>query len=187
MSLNEGNINADVTRAGQNQCVPVVVLFGVAGSGKTTVGEALAQRLGVEFADADDFHSASNVEKMTSGQALSDEDRRPWLASLKEWISNRTDGVVASSALKRAYRDSLGPARFVFLKISPAVAAQRLANRRGHFFDPKLLDSQFASLEQPSPDENVLVVDASDSVDSIVDRILDDRGGLPRRDPESPR
>ena len=147
----------------------IVVLTGVSGSGKTTVGALLAGRLGWVFEDGDALHPAANVAKMRAGHPLTDEDRRPWLEAIGEWIDQRIaagqSAVVACSALKRAYRDTLRAGRpgllVVFLAIGYETARARLAARRGHFFPARLLDSQFRDLEPPEPDEPVLVLDAS--------------------------
>jgi gluconokinase len=155
----------------------VIVLMGVAGSGKTTVGETLARRLGWRFRDADDFHPTANREKMRRGIPLDDNDRRPWLdairASIVESLSTGENAIYACSALKEAYRQLLAadPAevKFVYLKGSPRLIAERLANRRGHFFDPALLQSQFDQLEEP---RGVLQVDISSSPDTIADLII---------------
>lgn len=139
----------------------IVVLAGVSGSGKTTVGVLLAERFGWPFTDGDLLHPEVNIEKMERGEPLTDEDRLPWLRAIGGWMDARLasgePGLVACSALKRSYRDLLltpRPAtRMAFLDIRPDVAAARLAARHGHFFRPSLLGSQFADLELPSPDE----------------------------------
>jgi gluconokinase len=153
--------------------VPIVVM-GVSGSGKSTVGAALAQRLRVPFGDADDFHPEANIAKMTAGHALNDEDRRPWLAAIGEWLTENPDGVVVScSALKRDYRDQLRQhspeVDFVHLHGDRDVVARRQASRPGHFMPASLLDSQFATLEQLEDDERGFVVDVAQSVDDIVE------------------
>jgi gluconokinase len=133
----------------------VVVLMGVAGSGKTTVGRLLARELGWPFYDADDFHPAENLEKMRSGVPLSDEDRAPWLLALRALLAEEARGrhaVLACSALKRSFREALSEGndvRFVYLKGSPELIARRLAQRQGHFFRPELLASQLGALETP--------------------------------------
>ena len=139
----------------------IVVVAGVAGSGKTTVGQLLARRLGWMFADGDSFHPAANVAKMRAGLALTDSDREPWLAAIGSWmddiISSGQPAVLACSALKRRYRDQLlserEQAEMVFLIISRADDEARVASRTGHFFAEPLLASQYADLEMPAPDE----------------------------------
>jgi gluconokinase len=131
------------------------MIMGVTGSGKTTVGEALARRLGWEFADADDFHSAANKQKIHEGVALTDADRAPWLAALHarvaEWVAGGRDAVLACSALKRAYRRTIavGEPRVVYLRGSYEFIAGRLAQRHGHFAGVSILASQFEALEEP--------------------------------------
>ncbi|GIG55348.1 gluconokinase [Demequina activiva] len=134
--------------------------MGVTGCGKSTVGASLAQRIGAEFADADDFHPASNVAKMTAGIALTDADRWPWLEEVASWLASRDEAVVACSALKRSYRDLLravaGDVMFVHLAAPQSVLEPRVrlrAERDGHFAPPGLLDSQYATLEPLEPDE----------------------------------
>jgi gluconokinase len=139
----------------------IVVLAGVSGSGKTTIGEMLSRQFGWPFTDGDKLHPAANIAKMAHGQPLTDEDRKPWLAAvgacMDERIASGESAVVACSALRRSYRAELlagrPEARIAFLEISKPDAARRLAGRHGHFFDPALLDSQFAALEPPSADE----------------------------------
>ena len=139
--------------------------MGVSGSGKTTIAALLAGRLGWEFGDGDDFHPPANVAKMHGGTPLTDEDRWPWLHAMAAWVDatrgGGRHGVLACSALKRAYRDILvanrPDVRLVYLQGSKALIGQRQAARQGHFMPPGLLDSQFAALEEPSPDENPLV------------------------------
>jgi gluconokinase len=153
---------------------PLVVVMGVSGSGKSTVGAALGQRLGVPFADADDFHPAANIAKMSAGHALDDEDRHPWLESIGEWLASHgaDGGVMSCSALKRRYRDQLrrhAPlTEFVHLDGTREVIARRQASRPGHFMPATLLDSQFATLEPLGPDERGLVIDVDQPVDAIV-------------------
>jgi gluconokinase len=162
----------------------IVVMAGVSGSGKTTVGSLLAQRLGWPFADGDSFHFAANVAKMRAGLPLTDEDRRPWLAAIAAWMDGRIaagqSAVVACSALRRAYRDMLldgrPAARMVFLQVAHGQDADRLAARRGHFFPAKLLDSQFATLEMPQDSERVLVLTARGSPADVVAGIIDALG-----------
>jgi gluconokinase len=155
----------------------VLVVMGVSGSGKTTVGARLAQRLGWDFAEGDDFHPAANVAKMAAGHALTDADRGPWLEAIAAWIDAELQagrrGVITCSALKRRYRDELRRAgvRFVYLRVARAELELRLTNRPGHFMPASLLDSQLAALEPPGTDEAALTVEADDpeqTVESIV-------------------
>ena len=153
---------------------PLVVVMGVSGSGKSTVGAALAQRLGVRFADADDFHPPANIAKMTAGNALDDDDRYPWLGSIGEWLAERNDvgGVMSCSALKRKYRDQLRHheprTEFLLLHGTLEVITRRQSSRPGHFMPASLLQSQFDTLEPLAPDENGVVVDVDQSIDAIV-------------------
>ena len=150
--------------------------MGVAGSGKSTIGAAFARALGVPFVEGDDFHPKVNVDKMALGVPLTDADRLPWLRALAARIREAKDAgtgvVMACSALKRAYREILrahaSDLRFIFLKGKRAVIAERLAGRRGHYMAPSLLDSQFATLEEPAPNENAWACDISDAPDDIV-------------------
>src|SRR6478752_1952363 len=152
-----------------------IVVMGVSGSGKSTVGAALAQRLRVPFADADDFHPPANIDKMTTGQALNDDDRYPWLEAIAEWLAARcTDGgVMSCSALKRKYRDQLRrhcpDVEFLHLSGTPEVIAKRQASRPGHFMPASLLTSQFETLEPLTEDERGNTIDVDQSIDSIVD------------------
>jgi gluconokinase len=151
----------------------VVVVMGVSGSGKTTVGTALAEALGVEYAEADTFHSPENIAKMSSGTPLTDEDRWPWLQAIAEWIGKHdaTAGVVTSSALKRVYRDLLrtgGDTWFLHLHGCHDLVAERLKSRKGHFMPASLLDSQLGTLEPLEADEPGLVVEAAESPEKIV-------------------
>jgi len=157
----------------------VVVVMGVSGSGKSTVGQLLAQRLDVPFLGADDLHSAANRAKMAAGHPLDDEDRRPWLLSIAEWIREATDtgrgGVVACSALKHEYRELFRRAGagtwFLYLALDPATAGRRVAGRADHFMPARLVDSQYAALEPLRPDEPGLTVDvATADPRTIVDR-----------------
>jgi carbohydrate kinase (thermoresistant glucokinase family) len=156
---------------------PVVVVMGVAGSGKTTVGQALAERLGWDFGEADALHPAANVAKMASGQPLTDADRRPWLALVRAWIDERVaagrPGVITCSALKRAYRDVLRDPHVVFVHLTGArdELAARLAARRGHFMPSALLDSQLADLEPPGPDEQALSIAIASSPAEQAERV----------------
>lgn len=157
---------------------PVVVVMGVSGSGKSTVGAALAARLGVPFADGDDLHPAANIAKMSAGRPLDDADRRPWLEEVGRWLAGHrgSGGVVACSALKRSYRDLLrrfAPhAELVHLHGRHDVIARRQADRLDHFMPPSLLDSQFAALEPLDAVEAGVVLDVDGDVSSIVDRYL---------------
>ncbi len=154
----------------------VVVVMGVAGTGKTTIGALLAARLGVPYAEGDDFHSAANVAKMTAGTPLTDDDRWPWLDAIGSWAHERAGqgGVVSSSALKRRYRDRLRAAApgivFVHLTGDRALIADRMAHRAGHFMPTALLDSQFAALQPLQADEAGVAVNVSGSPDEITDR-----------------
>lgn len=159
---------------------PMLLVMGVSGAGKTTVASALAERLGWAFLDADDLHPRSNHAKMARGEPLDDADRRPWLAAVAAWIAARRtadqSAVVACSALKRAYRDQLRLAaddlQIVYIRAEPALLAERLRRRRGHFMPPSLLDSQFAALEPPAPDEHAMVIDAGQTLAEITDAVV---------------
>ena len=150
--------------------------MGVAGSGKSLIGAALAHALGIEFVEGDEYHSPENVERMSRGVPLTDDDRAQWLRSIAARIREAKAAgaglVVSCSALKRSYRDILragaSDLRFVFLKGDPALIAERLAGRRGHFMPPSLLDSQLATLEEPAPDENAWVCDIRKSPQDLV-------------------
>jgi gluconokinase len=151
--------------------------MGVSGSGKSTVGAALAQRLRVPFADADDFHPPANIEKMSAGHPLNDDDRRPWLESIGKWLAHHSDGgVMSCSALKRAYRDQLRDhcrdVRFLHLSGTPEVIGRRQASRPGHFMPASLLASQFETLEPLATDENGVAIDVDQNIDSIVDQYV---------------
>jgi gluconokinase len=166
----------------------IVIVAGVSGSGKSTVGALLAGRLGWRFADGDDFHPAANVAKMSVGVPLTDEDRWPWLRAIAAWMDERItadeSAVVTCSALRRAYRDVLldgrPQARMAFLAPDREVLVRRLAARHGHFFPEELLGSQFTDLEPPQPDERVVTVvpagDAQATADAIV-AVLFPQGG----------
>src|SRR5262245_48717817 len=154
--------------------------MGVSGSGKSTIAEALASRIGWRCEDGDKFHPASNVAKMSAGQPLTDEDRWPWLKAIADEIDRLCGksqrAVFACSALKRAYREVLvhgrDDVRIVFLDGTQAMIAKRLAARKGHFMPAGLLDSQFKTLEAPKPDEGAVTVSIDGSVDAIVDDII---------------
>jgi gluconokinase len=153
-----------------------VIVMGVAGSGKTTVGESLAQRLGWNFYDADAFHPDENIAKMASGTPLDDADRTPWLAALHALISTslkeNRPGVLACSALKESYRQQLlagnEEVRFVYLKGSFDLIWSRISQRKDHYMKPQMLRSQFDALEEP---RNALIFDVSLSVEEIVERV----------------
>ena len=162
----------------------IIVVMGVSGSGKTTVGAMLAGRLHWVYAEADDFHPLANIEKMAAGHPLTDEDRKPWLAAICAWMDKQIEagqpGVVTCSALKRGYRDELRGGRpevqLVYLHGDRDLIAARLASRHGHFFHADLLDTQFRDLEEPTPEEQVLVVPISGTPAEIVAEILVDLG-----------
>lgn len=154
----------------------VVIVMGVTGAGKTTIGRALATSLGWEFHDGDDLHSDASKRKMRRGIALTDSDRAPWLGALrrliKAMLSEGRDGVVACSALKQSYRDELvvdpNSVKIVYLKGSTQAIAERLRNRAGHFMNPDLLQSQLDTLEEP---RDAIVVDVSAAPEAIVNTI----------------
>ena len=154
--------------------------MGVSGSGKTTVGTALAERLDILFSDADDLHPPSNISKMTAGEALTDDDRMPWLALVgaELAVSGNSGLVVACSALKRRYRDAILAAApgviFVYLRQSAPLLRCRVAQREGHFMPPALLASQLTTLEPLSPDEPGMTIDvrAEQGIDDVVDAII---------------
>ncbi|MBT2490267.1 gluconokinase [Streptomyces sp. ISL-96] len=156
----------------------VVVVMGVAGTGKTTIGPLLAARLGVPYAEGDDFHPPANIAKMSAGTPLDDSDRWPWLDAIGQWAHSRAGlgGVVSSSALKRAYRDRLRAAApdalFVHLTGDRELIEERMRERRGHFMPTALLDSQYAALQPLQEDEAGVSVDVSGSVDDIIERAV---------------
>jgi len=152
----------------------VILLMGVSGSGKTTIGRLLAGTLGWEFHDADELHSGANRDKMHRGIPLTDSDRAPWLSSVRalidDCIARNANAIVACSALKQSYREEIvtSKVRVVYLKGSPELIAQRLANRSGHFMPASLLPSQIAALEEP---RDALTVDISGTPQQIADSI----------------
>lgn len=156
----------------------IVIAFGVSGAGKTTIGKLLAEELGWRFYEADDFHPRDNIDKMRRGIALTDEDRWPWLDSLRELIKRcveaRQNAVLACSALKRAYRQHLhvsAEAKLVFLRGDYALIADQLRHRRDHFMNPALLQSQFDDLEEPQRTEDAIVIELGRSPRELVQEI----------------
>jgi gluconokinase len=157
-----------------------LIVMGVSGSGKSTIAEKLAQRIGWTYEDGDTFHPASNVAKMKAGHPLTDADREPWLRAIAAEIDRACKAgehaVIACSALKRSYRDILvhgrNDVRIVYLDGSKQLIAERLAKRKGHFMPQGLLDSQFSTLEPPTSDEHPLTVPIDATVDTIVDNIV---------------
>ena len=159
----------------------IVIIFGVSGAGKTTVGKLLAEELGWRFCEADDFHSPANIEKMRRGVSLTDDDRWPWLENLRELIerciAEGENAVLACSALKRVYRKHLrvsAEVKLVFLRGDYALVAEQLRHRRGHFMNPGLLRSQFTDLEQPEPDEDVITIELGRTPHELVEEIKRD-------------
>lgn len=146
--------------------------MGVAASGKTTVAKGLAQTLHATFLEADTFHPPANIAKMSNGIPLTDEDRGPWLSAMRDALASHDRVVVTCSALKKSYRDLLrtaGSVQFVFLVIDRSLALERIAARKGHFMTAKMVDSQFATLEVPGPDEpDVIAIDARLTVAEIL-------------------
>jgi gluconokinase len=163
-----------------------VILMGVSGSGKSTVGASLAQRLGCPFLDADDFHPAVNVEKMKHGIPLNDEDRMPWLRRLHEELEHRLGSgasvVLGCSALKESYRkileEGLSRIDFVFLDVDQLTLTERLGKRKDHFFPKELLESQFAALERPG---DAIMVDARLPFQDLVEQIINALKASPSR------
>ena len=158
------------------QSARVAVIMGVSGSGKTTVGAALARRLGWLFQEGDALHPPENIAKMKAGHPLDDEDRAPWLAAvasrIDQWRDDGKCGVVACSALKRRYRDIIiggrADVRLIYLEGSRTLIGERLAQRRDHFMPASLLDSQFAALEPPAAEEDAITVSVDAPVDTMV-------------------
>ena len=164
-----------------------LIVMGVSGSGKSTIAENLAKRLGWTYEDGDKFHPASNVAKMSAGHPLTDEDRWPWLQAIADEVDRVCKAgervVIACSALKRSYRDVLvhgrRDVRIVYLNGTQGLIADRLAQRKGHFMPPGLLASQFKTLEPPSADENPVIVSIDASVGEIVDDTVSQMGLTP--------
>jgi len=156
----------------------VIIIFGVSGAGKTTLGQLLAQELRWKFYEADDFHSQANIDKMQQGVPLTDEDRWPWLESLRELIKEclaaGENAVLACSALKESYRRRLGVSpevKLIYLRGDYALIEQQLRQRRGHFMDPKLRRSQFADLEEPRPEEDAAVIKLGRSPRELIEEM----------------
>ncbi|MFE2215711.1 gluconokinase [Streptomyces canus] len=158
---------------------PIVVVLGVSGSGKTTVGKVVAEQLGVPFLEGDDFHPAANIAKMSAGHPLDDADREPWLRALAERIRKSAEAheglVIACSALKRAYRDELRSATgawlwCLYLALDRATARDRVSRRAGHFMPAGLVESQFATLEPLQPDEPGMTLDATADLPALLSR-----------------
>jgi gluconokinase len=178
--------------ADQDPCA--LIVMGVSGSGKSTIADRLAERLGWTFEDGDRFHPASNVAKMSAGVPLTDEDRWPWLQAIADEIDRvcaaGQHAVIACSALKRSYRDVLvhgrNDVRMVYLDGTQELIASRLAQRKGHFMPPGLLTSQFKTLEPPEPSEHPVTVSIDASVETIVDDIVRQLGQNPA-DNRAPR
>ena len=157
-----------------------LVVMGVSGSGKTTIAAMLAERLDRPFAEADEFHPQANIDKMSAGEPLNDDDRWPWLAAMRDWLSSQTalghPAIVTCSALRRKYRDVLrgadGTVLFVHLAGEPALVRERVESRRAHFMPPALLKSQYDTLEPLETDENGIAVGVAGSPGEIVDSVL---------------
>ena len=168
----------DRSRFGQNNNPVVIIICGVSGVGKTTIGQLLAQELGWDFYDADDFHSVANIAKMKNGVPLTDEDRQQWLGKLRDLIEQclvvGKNAVLACSALKTAYRDYLRVSdgvKFVFLRGNRRKISEQLQHRRQHFMNPALLDSQFEDLEEPQPSEHALSLELGRRPGDLVELI----------------
>jgi gluconokinase len=172
----------------------VLVVMGVSGSGKSTVGSLLAERLGWTFEEGDSLHPLANVEKMAAGVALTDEDRWPWLAKIADWVDGQLDtgasGIIACSALKKSYRALINRrgsgVEFVYLAVGRTELEERVDNRVGHFMPASLLDSQLATLEPPSDSEPAIRMDAGPDAVLVVDRVLRDLNLMSRVVPLAP-
>jgi len=156
----------------------IVIVSGVSGAGKTTVGKLLAEQLGWRFYEADNFHTRANIEKMRSGRPLTDDDRWPWLERLREQITHslaaKENAVLACSALKRTYRERLrvsDDVKLVFLRGDYGLIEKQLRGRHGHFMNPALLRSQFADLEEPGPDEDAITIDLGKTPEELIEEI----------------
>ena len=165
--------------------IAAIVVMGVSGAGKSTVGKLIAARLDCPFRDADSFHPKANIEKMSRGEPLTDEDRWPWLQAIAAWIAEHraagTTCVVTCSALKRMYRDIVtnkqsSDVRLVYLKGEFNLIESRLKTRQGHFMPPGLLRSQFDALEEPGADERAITVSIDATPEKIVDRVMEKLG-----------
>lgn len=153
---------------------PHIVVMGVSASGKTTVGELLAERLGLPYRDGDDLHPQENIDKMARGEALDDDDRWPWLRLVGQWLHDSAEGgIIGCSSLKRSYRDLIRQAapdaNFVHVHGTPELLRERMENRTGHFMPASLLDSQLATLEPLGDDEPGVVVDVADAPETVAD------------------
>ena len=156
----------------------IIIIFGVSGAGKTTIGKLLGRELGWRFIEADDFHRAANIEKMRAGHPLNDKDRWPWLERLRQQIERSLaageNAVLACSALKRAYRARLRVSeavKFVFLRGDYALVEKQLRSRKGHFMNANLLQTQFDDLEEPQPHENAITIELGPTPEEIVEMI----------------
>ena len=162
----------------------IIVLMGVSGCGKTTIGTNLARRLNWEYQEGDALHPQKNIVKMSEGIPLNDDDRKPWIARIADWIETRCiagrDGVISCSALKEAYRQTIRgnqtDVQFVYLRGSRELLSDRLVHRKDHFMPPNLLESQLDLLEEPSVDEQAMVVTIDSTPEKIVQKICDSLG-----------
>jgi gluconokinase len=186
-----GRYDSGVTAAELDADFPKVVVMGVSGAGKSTIGHLLAERAGVPFIDADDLHPDTNVAKMAAGRPLDDSDRKPWLELVGQYVSDADGGIVAAcSSLKRSYRDLLrlhNPGLlFVHLTGVRALIKERQGDRKNHFMPPALMESQFASIEPLEDDERGFDVDVSASPDDVVTRIQQKLRAVSRFDASRP-
>ena len=154
-----------------------IVIMGVSGSGKSSVGEALSERLGIPYLDGDTLHSPANIRKMQAGEALTDADRWPWLDRVSQELASQAPVIIGCSALRRVYRDRIragagGPVCFVHLAGSRALIAARMVARSGHFMPASLLDSQFAAVEVPGAEERPITVDIGPAPEVLVDGLV---------------